>query len=124
MVRAALFGLLAVTDLIISACSGSTRTGTQYTLLPNRHIQANIGAEHHTVHETALDVANDMGFTINESAVDDFEGVIRARTAGDDSVSITSTRIGPNATEIDIFVGPLGKEDRAREILTRIEDAM
>ncbi len=106
----------------LGACGGGmTSTGTSYKVQMNRELKAFVGAGHKDVHAAALHVVDDLGLTVEDEALDAFQGVITARTATQDKVTIQSYRKGDNATTVEIKVGSFGNEGRSRQILEGIE---
>ena len=108
----------------LGACgggSGMTTSGTSYKVQMNRELQAYVGVGHKDVHAAALHVVDDFGLTVEDEALDAFQGVINARTAAQDKVTIQSYRKGENATAVRIKFGSSGNEGRSRQILEAIE---
>ena len=117
---------LAAPALLTGCASGSTAEGTDYEFRVNELI-ATVPYPIDRVHEAAEDVvAEDMGWAIEESAVDAFDGVIRARGAADNVRRVRLERKGDSLTEIRIMIsdGPFGDETRSRAVVSRIEERL
>jgi len=124
VVLAALAACLA--GAVQGCASGSTAEGTEYTFRVNELI-ASVPYSIEDVHEASETVMrDDMGWVIEESAVDAFDGRIRARGASDNLRRVSLVRKGDRLTEVRINVadGPLGDESRSRAVMTRIEERL
>ena len=63
----------------------------------------------------------DLKLGIQKRQADGLSGVLEARTAGDQKVTVKTKRIADKSTEIGIRVGVLGDEAKSRQILNRIQ---
>ena len=61
---------------------------------------------------------------IERSELDGRTGYIKARTAKDNVVTFSVTRDSDAMSEVSVFVGPVGDQDAAQDILSRVERAM
>ena len=120
----AVIALSVVSLTILSGCGeGQTRQGTLYSIQANRSLETYLTGDLATVHTAALEtVQTDFGYTLEESAVDATEGIVKARTALDHEVRIKLFKHGEHLTRIDLFVGPRGTESVSRELLSAIEE--
>lgn len=117
---------LAAPATLTGCASGSTAEGTDYDFRVNELI-ASVPYPIDDVHAAAeYVVSEDMGWAIEESAVDAFDGVIRARGAADNVRRIRLERKGDSLTEVRIMVsdGPFGDESRSRAVMSRIEERL
>jgi hypothetical protein len=109
----------------LDGCKGATKSGTPYTMLASRAIQAYLPGDLITVHTRAVAVVrDDFLFTITRDSHDALEGVIEALTARKDSVRIETFKHSDESTKIRVFVGPLGDEHVENEILSKIESTL
>lgn len=116
---------LALAALALPACSGETRAGTGYTVTVTRDVETYLGFPLETVYATALDVMrNEFKYEITREVLDGREGVIRAKTARGYVVSVTTLYETDKVTKIRVFVGPLGDEAAAKDILSRVESRL
>ena len=108
-----------------NGCSSTTSTGTKYTMGINREIQAVLRGNLETVHNTAKDVLeNYFGFNIIDARRDALEGIVEARNAKNNTVRVETYKQSDGITKIEVFVGPLGKEGPASQILSQIETSL
>jgi phage-related tail protein len=63
----------------------------------------------------------DLKLGIQKRQADGLSGVLEARTAGDQKITVKTKRIADKSTEIGIRVGVLGDEAKSRQILNRIQ---
>ncbi len=111
--------------LSLIGCSGSTTSGTAYSLTITRHVEAFIAEDHETIYDTALDTLSEtFMYEIEKNELDGRNGVIKARTAKGNLVTFTATRDSDAMSKVSIFVGPVGDEEAARDILGRVEKAL
>lgn len=117
--------LLTACAAVLEGCKGATKTGTPYTMLASRAIQAYLPGDLQTVHAKAVAVVrDDFLFTITRDSHDALEGVIEALTARKDSVRIETFKHSDDSTKVRVFVGPLGDEHVENEILSKIESTL
>ena len=113
------------TAALLTGCSGTTTSGTAYSISITRHVEAYLAYDHETIYNVALEtLENTFRYRIDKSVLDGRSGFIKAKTARDNSVSFTVTRDGDAMSEVSVFVGPLGDEDAAQDILSRVEKAL
>ena len=116
---------LATTAAMLMGCEGSTRMGTPYTQKFGRELVAYLDGHVSHVHAVARRVLEgEMGYTVYEDALDISEGVLRAETARGRVVKVESFANGETVTRIEVWASPAGDESRARDVLSRIEDAL
>ena len=109
----------------LAGCSGSTTSGTAYSLSITRHVEAYLAYNHEKIYKTALDtLEHTFLYQIEKSELDGRTGFIKARTAKDNMVTFSVTRDSDEMSEVSVFVGPVGDEEAAQDILSRIEKAM
>ncbi|MCB9846780.1 MAG: DUF3568 family protein [Phycisphaeraceae bacterium] len=128
MNRASRTFLAALSGAVIAAaagCSGSTTSGTVYSLSITRHVEAYLAYNHEVIYNTALEtLENTFRYRIEKSELDGRTGYIKARTAKDNTVTFSVTRDSDVMSEVSVFVGPVGDEEAAQDILSRIEKAL
>lgn len=121
MRRAAFRWMGVVSMSLLAACSGSTRTGTPYTLKADREIEAYLPGDLATVHAAAEKTLKErMKYRITRSGKDSREGILEATTAKGDTVRVETYRSTEKVTRTEVFVGPLGDEEAMREVLDEI----
>lgn len=115
----------AASAACLAGCSGSTTSGTTYSLSITRHVEAYLAYDHEKIYHTALDtLENTFRYKIEKSELDGRTGYIKARTAKDNMVTFAVTRDSDAMAEVSVFVGPVGDEDAAQDILSRVEKAL
>jgi hypothetical protein len=103
-------------------CEGTTRQGTLYSVQANRSLETYLPGDIETVRAAALAaVQTDLGFVLDESAVDATQGIITAHTAMDHLVRVKLHKYGEQVTRIEVYVGPRGSEVLSRELLGATE---
>jgi hypothetical protein len=118
-------GLCILVACMSSGCQGSTKTGTKYTQLPDRSLQANLSGSMETVHSRAVAVLkDDFHYVIVKDKHDAQEGIIEARTARDNTVTVETFRQGDNVTKVRVNAGFLKSTDHAEESLDKIESSL
>ncbi|MDX2115408.1 MAG: DUF3568 family protein [Planctomycetota bacterium] len=118
VLRKATLALSLCSAALLSACSGATRSGTSYTLKPDREIEAFLPGDLDKVHKAAEDtVRDDLSYRITRTGKDAREGFVEALTAKGDIVRVETYRSGDKVTRTEIFVGPLGDEEAMRDVL-------
>jgi hypothetical protein len=121
----AVIALLAVSLATLWGCEGTTRQGTLYSIQPNRELHTFLPGDLATVHEAALEVVKtEFGYTVEESAIDAMEGIVKARTATGHQIRVQTAKHGERITRIEVYAGPSGSESVAREILSAIESRL
>lgn len=116
---------LAAITIALTGCSGSTTSGTAYSLSITRHVEAYLPYNHEKIYKTALDTLDHTFlYKIERSELDGRTGFIKARTAKDNVVTFSVTRETDAMSEVSVFVGPVGDQDAAQDILSRVERAM
>lgn len=74
-----------------------------------------------TAHRAAERAVKDLKFVVIKSQLDGLGGLIEARSASDQKISIKTKQISTKATEVRIRVGLLGDEAASRQILSRMQ---
>ena len=117
--------MLLLSAIALAGCKGATKTGTPYTVLPSRAIQAYLTGNLVTVHQTAVKVLrDDYLFTITRESHDALEGIIEAKTARNDTVRVETFKHSDTSTKTRVFVGMIGDEKLAADILSKIEESL
>ena len=118
--------LLAIVSLTASAgCSGTTRQGTLYSVLPNRELETFFAADLEKVHKVALAaILEDFGYTLEHEALDAQEGIITAHTAKEHPVRVETYKYGAHVTRIELYVGSQGGVTSAVALLDKIESRL
>jgi hypothetical protein len=105
----------------LAGCTGTTRTGTEYTLQLDRKLTGFVNADLATTHETALSVlAHDFAFDLVDERSDAREGIVAAMSAKNRQVVVETYARG-DQTKIEVFVGPAGDLDAEIEIFSALE---
>jgi hypothetical protein len=122
------------TPLIVAlACSfamagcgqGTTSQGTLYTVQANRALQTYLPYSIEPVHNAAKAVLEvELGYTVDETALDAHEGVIRAHTALEHPVRVQTFKHGEHVTRVEVYVGSWGSEPIGRDILSKVESRL
>lgn len=119
--RSIVAGSLGLLAAFMISCSGATRSGTAYTLKPDREIEAYLPGDLAKVHDTAVKVLRDnLNYTISKDVKDAREGLVEALTAKGDTVRVETYISTQKVTRTEVFVGPLGNEDAMRDVLEAI----
>lgn len=108
----------------VMGCSGSTQSGTEYTITPLREFKATLPHDLASTHRAAVQAIEGLGYTVHQNASDAIEGIVEAKTAMDRTVTVKSRRVGESSTEVLVGVSPLGDEEIARRVLGAIEDEL
>ncbi|MGI9013511.1 MAG: DUF3568 family protein [Phycisphaerales bacterium] len=109
----------------LPACTGTTSTGTMYKMTATRELTTTLRGDLAYVHETALRVLrDDFGYIVKNERRDALEGIIEATTAKEDGVRVETYRETDELTRIEVWVGPLGNETFAKQILSKIETSL
>jgi hypothetical protein len=125
LVSAALCLTLALAGASLSGCSGSTKAGTKYTQLPDRSLQAIFSGDLATVHNRAANVLkDDFEFTVTKDKKDALAGIIEAKTAKDEIVTVSTFKEGENTTKVRVNAGFLKSANTAEQILSKIEASL
>lgn len=116
---------LTLVAAALAGCKGSTKSGTTYKQLPTRELQAYLNGDVETVHQKAVAVLrDDYGYQITKEAKDATQGKVEAKTARDDTVRVETFKDGEKVTKIQVWVGPIGDETKASQILSKIESSL
>lgn len=116
---------LALAAIALAGCTGSTKSGTKYTQLPNRKLEAVFTGSLSTVHDRAAAVLkDDFHYTITKDKKDALEGVIQAKTAKDETVTVETYKEGDKTTKVVVDAGFMKSADQAEKILSAIEDSL
>ncbi len=117
--------LVIVSLTALAGCSGTTRQGTLYSILPSRELETFFAADLEKVHNVALAaVVEDFGYTLEHAALDAQEGIITAHTAKEHSVRVETYKHGAHVTRIELYVGPQGGGPSAVALLDKIESRL
>lgn len=101
---------------------GTTKQGTLYSIQPNRSLETHLPGDLQSVYDAALRaVQDDFGYTLEDSAIDAMEAIVKARTAMDKEVRVKMYKHSDQVTRVVVFVGPRGAETVSRELLSTIE---
>ncbi len=117
--------LVIVSLTALAGCSGTTRQGTLYSILPSRELETFFAADLEKVHNVALAaVVEDFGYTLEHAALDAQEGIITAHTAKEHPVRVETYKHGAHVTRIELYVGPQGRGPSAVALLDKIESRL
>ena len=109
----------------LPGCTGTTSTGTMYKMTATRELTTTLRGDLAHVHQTALEVLrDDFGYTVKSERRDALEGIVEASTAKEDGVRVETYRETDELTKIEVWVGPLGNEKFAKQILSKIETSL
>ncbi|MBX3351496.1 MAG: DUF3568 family protein [Phycisphaeraceae bacterium] len=112
--------LLVVVGVGLGACSGSTKSGTSYTLTPLRTLEAYLPGSIATVHDASVAaLRDDLKYDIQEQKRDALAGEVRARNARGTSIRILTARDSDAVTKVTVHSG--GDENLGRIILETVE---
>ena len=101
-------------------CSGSTKTGTSYTLTPLRTIEAYLPGGVEKVHNESLAaLRDDLKYDITEQKLDALAGEVKARNARNTTIRVLTVRDSDAVTKVTVHSG--GDENLGRIILETIE---
>ncbi|MCP3903009.1 MAG: DUF3568 family protein [Planctomycetes bacterium] len=115
LIRIGLLTLLAAAFL--GGCKGATASGNEFVIRADRKLAATLPGDISVVHPAARRVLEeDMLFEVTDDAVDAREGILRARTARNNTVRVETYRWGENSTHVLVFVGPFGDRDAQAEV--------
>jgi hypothetical protein len=117
--------ILAVS--LLTGCTGTTKTGTKYTVTANRKLEAQLHGDLTTIHNKSVEVLRDQyAFTITREAKDAMEGVVEATTARNDKVSVHTYKAADDMTTVKVWFGggPFGDTSRAEDLLGAIEEGL
>ena len=113
--------LSCVAVLVVLGCQGETRQGTLYSIGPGRELVTYLPADLNAVHEAAVEVINELGYSVEKDAVDAREAAVTGRTALEHPVRVKMYKHGPKMTKIEVHVGGKNPEAASREVLDMIE---
>ena len=116
--------LVIVSLTALAGCSGTTRQGTLYSILPSRELETFFAADLEKVHNVALAAVQDFGYTLEHAALDAQEGIITAHTAKEHPVRVETYKHGAHVTRIELYVGPQGGGPSAVALLDKIESRL
>jgi len=119
MISAAL--LAAAATLSLTGCSGTGKSGTDYTMTVDRNLQFRVPTGVRNAHQAAVSAFGDLGFTVDTQSVDAMKGIVKGKNAVGDAVVAETFKEGDNLTRVDVFVGPLGDEPLMKELMNAIE---
>ena len=102
--------------LLVGAAAGAG--GMAYSQGELRNTESVALADAHKAAERAV---KDLKFAVIKSQVDGLAGVIEARTASDQKVTIKTKQVAAKSTEVRIRVGLLGDEAASRQVLSRMQ---
>lgn len=113
---------VAVVAILLSGCLGlaaGAAAGAAGLAYIQGALQGKVEASPQRFIEAAEGTLEEMGFTVRESASDEAEGHIDARTANDRDISVTAKKETDNTTAVSIRVGTFGDEELSRDIYNR-----
>ena len=112
--------MLALVAAVVGCGGGITEQGTLYSVNPSRGVTTYMAGDLQTVHEAAiLAVEQDLRYTVKEQASDAREGIVKARTARDRMVRVSTFKYGDRVTKIEVYVS--GDRTSTLLLLNRIE---
>jgi hypothetical protein len=121
-----LFAGMTLALALMAGCEGTTKSGTKYTVLPSRELQASYSADLATVHDKSVALLKDKyQFNVTREARDAMEGVVEATTARNDKVTVQTYAEG-NMTTVQVWFGdgPFGSQSKAQDVLESIEQSL
>ncbi|MGP1310993.1 MAG: DUF3568 family protein [Phycisphaerales bacterium] len=106
--------------LALVGCSGSTKTGTSYTLTPLRTLEAYLPGSVEKVHNESLAaLRDDLKYDIVEEKLDALAGEVKARNARGTTIRVLTARDSDAVTKVTVHSG--GDENLGKIILETIE---
>ena len=107
-------------------CQGTTRAGTRYTLNPGRATQAFVPASVNDAHSAARRSLENLQYRIIEDNVDATQGILKAKTARNEDITVFIDQDSPSFSKVTILLGlpGIGDEDRQLMILNNIESEL
>ena len=118
--RLAITLLLALVAVGPGCGKGSTKLGTLYTVSITQELHCYLSDDLKSVHQAALASVKDVGYTIDNDAIDAREAIVSAHTALDRPVRVESFKQGDKVTKVEVYVS--GDKVAAKDLLDRIED--
>jgi len=111
---------VALTGATLVGCTGSTKTGTSYTLTPLRTLEAYLPGDVERVHNAALAaLRDDLKYDIQEQKLDALAGEVKARNARGTTIRVLTARDSDAVTKVTVHSG--GDENLGRIILETVE---
>jgi len=110
---------LALLLLVIGCAKGTTAKGTHYTANIMGELEAYVPAKLEKVYAAAGKAVEDMGYSVDTSAIDVREGKVEGRTAMDKAVRVKLYKQGEAVTKVQVCVG--GDKLAAKDLLDKIE---
>lgn len=115
---------LSAALLLTAGCYSSGSAGSSSATATFNKATGNIYTTVDRSLDDAFDAAqsamNDMGYSTESANKDALKGIIKAREADKSVVTTTLDRKSDRVTNIEVNVGPLGSEPKARLILEKI----
>lgn len=101
-------------------CSGSTKSGTSYTLTPLRTLEAYLPGNVEKVHNESLAaLRDDLKYDVTDQRLDALAGEVKARNARGTTIRVLTARDSDAVTKVTVYAG--GDENLGRIILETIE---
>lgn len=114
---------LAAASVALTGCTGSTKTGTSYTLTPLRTLEAYLPGNVEKVHNESLAaLRDDLKYDIQEQKLDALAGEVKARNARGTTIRILTARDSDAVTKVTVHSG--GDENLGRIILETVENRL
>lgn len=112
--------LVAAGAFAIVGCSGSTKSGTSYTLTPLRTLEAYLPGNVEKVHnESLVALRDDLKYDVTDQRLDALAGEVKARNARGTTIRVLTARDSDAVTKVTVHSG--GDENLGRIILETIE---
>lgn len=109
-------------SILLSGCLGlaaGAAAGAAGLAYIQGALQGTVDASPQKFIDAAQATLKEMGFAVQETAADEAEGHINARTANDRDINITAEKKTENTTSVRIRIGTFGDEELSREIYNR-----
>ena len=99
---------------------GTTQQGTLYTVSISQELHCYLSDDLESVHKAALASVKEVGYTVENEAIDTREAILTAHTALDRPVRVEAYKQGDKVTKVEVYVS--GDKVAAKDLLDRIED--
>jgi hypothetical protein len=111
--------LVAASGVLVG-CSGSTNSGTSYTVTPLRTIEAFLpGSIEKVTNEAAAALRDDLKYDVLEQRLDALAGEVKAKNARGTTIRVLTAKDSNTVTKVTVHSG--GDENLGRIILEAIE---
>ena len=118
--RVLAMSLVVAGAFAIVGCSGSTKSGTSYTLTPLRTLEAYLPGNVEKVHnESLIALRDDLKYEVTDQRLDALAGEVKARNARGTTIRVLTARDSDAVTKVTVHSG--GDENLGRIILETIE---